>query len=75
MGGSGLAFPQTLARAAAGMQGVETIIPGHDMPGGSRLWTWNQFKEYTEFVQDVVTAAQVGWQAAPTRLRRRERRL
>lgn len=52
-GGSALDYPQTLKKAAAGIRGVESIIPGH-----STVMTWNDFKEYGEFMQDLVTAAQ-----------------
>lgn len=52
-GGSGLEFPKTLMKAAAGVKGVETIIPGH-----SSVMTWNDFKEYGEFVRDLVAAVE-----------------
>lgn len=51
-GGSGTEYPKTLARAAAGIRGVETIITGH-----SPLMTWNDFKDYGEFLQAIVDAA------------------
>jgi cyclase len=50
-GGSGLDYPKTLAKAAAGIKGVETIIPGH-----SSLMTWNDFKEYGDFIRELVGA-------------------
>ena len=50
-GGSGLDYPKTLAKAAAGIKGVETVIPGH-----SSLMTWNDFKEYGDFIRDLVAA-------------------
>lgn len=52
-GGSGLEFPKTLAKVVAGVKGVEQIIPGH-----STVMTWNDFKEYTEFVRDMVAAVE-----------------
>jgi glyoxylase-like metal-dependent hydrolase (beta-lactamase superfamily II) len=52
-GGSGVEYPKTLAKAAAGIKGVETIIPGH-----SAVMTWNDFKEYGEFIRDLVAAAE-----------------
>ncbi len=52
-GGSGLEFPKTLMKAAAGIKGVESVIPGH-----SAVMTWNDFKEYGEFVRDLVAAVQ-----------------
>jgi cyclase len=52
-GGSGLDYPKTLAKAAAGIKGVETVIPGH-----SSLMTWNDFKEYGDFTRDLVAAVE-----------------
>jgi glyoxylase-like metal-dependent hydrolase (beta-lactamase superfamily II) len=52
-GGSGLEYPKTLAKAAAGIEGVETVIPGH-----SSLMTWNDFKEYGDFIRDLVAAVE-----------------
>ncbi len=52
-GGSGLEYPSTLAKAASGIRGVETVIPGH-----SAVTDWNAFKEYGEFMRDVVAAVQ-----------------
>jgi len=52
-GGSGLEYPQTLAKAAAGINGVETVIPGH-----SAVTDWNAFKEYGEFIRDLVAAVE-----------------
>lgn len=50
-GGSGLEYPKTLKKVADGVKGVDTVIPGH-----SAVMTWNDFKEYGEFVRDVVAA-------------------
>jgi cyclase len=52
-GGSPIEYPNTLAKAAAGIQGVDTVIPGH-----SAVTDWNAFKEFGEFVRDMVAAAQ-----------------
>lgn len=52
-GGSGLAYPETVKKAAAGIKGVESVIPGH-----SAVTTWNAFGEYGEFMQALVTAVQ-----------------
>ncbi|MBO0724978.1 MAG: MBL fold metallo-hydrolase [Blastocatellia bacterium] len=52
-GGSGLEYPKTLAKAAAGIKGVETVIPGH-----SAVTDWNAFKEYGEFMREMVAAAE-----------------
>jgi len=52
-GGSGLEYPKTLAKAAAGIKGVETVIPGH-----STVMTWNDFKEYGDFMRELVAAVE-----------------
>lgn len=52
-GGSGLEFPRTLTKAAAGIKGVETVIPGH-----SPVTDWSAFKQYGEFIQAFVAAAE-----------------
>lgn len=52
-GGSGLEYPNTLRKAAAGITGVEQVIPGH-----STVMTWNDFKEYGDFMRELVDAVQ-----------------
>jgi glyoxylase-like metal-dependent hydrolase (beta-lactamase superfamily II) len=52
-GGSGMEYPKTLMKAAAGIRGVEAVIPGH-----SAVTDWNAFKEYGEFVRDLVAAVE-----------------
>ncbi|MBO0859959.1 MAG: MBL fold metallo-hydrolase [Chloracidobacterium sp.] len=52
-GGGGVEYPKTLAKAAAGIKGVETVIPGH-----SAVTDWAAFKEYGEFMRDMVAAAE-----------------
>ena len=52
-GGSGLEFPRTLMKAAAGIKGVEKVIPGH-----SPVTDWSAFKEYGEFLQAFVAAVE-----------------
>ena len=52
-GGSGLQYPETLAKTAAGIQGVDTIIPGHT-PG---FFTWDELEEYAEFHRQFVAMA------------------
>jgi len=52
-GGSGLEYPKSLAKAAAGINGVESVIPGH-----SSLMTWNDFKEYGDFISELVAAVE-----------------
>ena len=54
-GGSGVAYPETLKKAAAGITGVDTVIPGH-----SAVTDWKAFVEYGAFNQaflDAVKAA------------------
>jgi cyclase len=52
-GGSGLEYPRTLMKAAAGIKGVESVIPGH-----SAVAEWAEFKGYGEFLGDFVAAVQ-----------------
>jgi cyclase len=58
-GGSGVAFPETLTKAAATIKGVETVIPGH-----SAVTTWQAFVDYGEFMNGWIgslsTAAKAG---------------
>lgn len=50
-GGSGVAMPETLAKAAAGIKNVDTVITGH-----TPAMTWADFQEYGDFNRDFVTA-------------------
>jgi glyoxylase-like metal-dependent hydrolase (beta-lactamase superfamily II) len=52
-GGSGLEYPKTLMKAAAGIKGVESVIPGH-----APVMTWNDFKEYGDFIRELVAAVE-----------------
>jgi glyoxylase-like metal-dependent hydrolase (beta-lactamase superfamily II) len=58
-GGNALEFTQTLNRAAAGIKGVETVIPGHS----PTLLTWNDFKEYTEYYGEFVNSVRSAMKA------------
>ena len=51
-GGNGVVYPETLAKAAAGITDVDTVIPGH-----SPVTTWAAFVEYGEFMKALVAAA------------------
>jgi glyoxylase-like metal-dependent hydrolase (beta-lactamase superfamily II) len=54
-GGSGVAYPDTVKKAAGAITGVETVIPGH-----SAVTDWSAFAEYGDFHQaflDAVRAA------------------
>jgi glyoxylase-like metal-dependent hydrolase (beta-lactamase superfamily II) len=68
-GGSGVAFPQTLARAVAEIKGVTRVITGHgdttmtrQLTSGSvisanaRTMTWNDVQEYADFNRDFLVA-------------------
>lgn len=50
-GGSGLAYPDTLKKAAAGITGVDTVIPGH-----ADVMPWAKFVEFGEFNAAFVAA-------------------
>jgi cyclase len=52
-GGSGVEYPSTLKKAAAGIRGVESVIPGH-----APVTDWNAFKEYGDFIHDLVAAVE-----------------
>jgi cyclase len=66
-GGSGVAYPETLRKAAAGITGVETVIPGHT----PSTTTWAAFVEFGEFnaaflavVQEAVSSGKTADEAA-----------
>jgi glyoxylase-like metal-dependent hydrolase (beta-lactamase superfamily II) len=60
-GGSGVAYPDTLAKAAAGIKGVETVIPGH-----SAVTTWQGFVDYGEFMKSWVSSVSAAAKAGKT---------
>src|SRR5207247_35936 len=47
-GGSGLLIGDTLAKAAAGIKNVDSIITGH-----STVMTWSDLREYAQFNKDI----------------------
>ena len=62
-GGSGVAYPETLARLAAGIDGVDTVIAGDGaMPpvpgvhGMLQTMTWADVEEYAAFTRDFLAA-------------------
>ena len=55
-GGSGLAFPDTLAKAAAAVKNVDMIIPGH-----GPLMTMKEMEEYAQFNRDFRDATVSGF--------------
>ena len=48
-GGSGVAYPETLKKAADGIKNVDSVIPGH-----SPVMPWSAFVEYGQFMQWAV---------------------
>jgi cyclase len=60
-GGSGVNYPATLAKAAAGIKGVKTVIPGH-----SGVTTWQAFLDYGEFMKTFVSSVQASAKAGKT---------
>lgn len=66
-GGSGIAYPETLARAVDGIEGVTRVIPGHaPPPEGSpvRGWmTWDDVREYAAFMQDLLDDVRASFEA------------
>jgi cyclase len=60
-GGSGVNYPATLAKAAAGIKGVKTVIPGH-----SGVTTWQAFLDYGEFMKSFVSSVQASASAGRT---------
>ena len=60
-GGSGLEYPKSLAAAAKGITGVDTVIPGH-----SAVTTWKAFEEYGQFLEAMVSATEAAMKAGKT---------
>jgi glyoxylase-like metal-dependent hydrolase (beta-lactamase superfamily II) len=50
-GGTALGYPKTVAAVAAGIKGVETVIPGH-----SAVTDWAALQEFSEYMRDLVAA-------------------
>ena len=79
LGGSGVAFPDTLAKAVAGIQGVNRVITGHGPSpttyagrgrreqGTRRAWsgymTWEDLAEYADFNRDFLAAVEDAFRA------------
>jgi glyoxylase-like metal-dependent hydrolase (beta-lactamase superfamily II) len=60
-GGTGIGYPATVKRAAAGIKDVETVIPGH-----SDVTTWAAFAEFGEFNQAFLDAVREAQKAGKT---------
>jgi glyoxylase-like metal-dependent hydrolase (beta-lactamase superfamily II) len=69
-GGSGVAYPDTLASAAAALKGTTTIVTGHTpIPSGSPvrgMTTLRDLQEYAEFTRDFLTAVREAFKAGKT---------
>jgi cyclase len=52
-GGTGVAYPETLKKAAAGITGVDNVIPGH-----ADVMPWAKFVEFGEFNAAFLSAVQ-----------------
>jgi cyclase len=60
-GGSGVAYPATLAKAASSIKNVDTVITGH-----SPLMTFADLKEFADFNKDFLTWAKAELKADKT---------
>ncbi|MGE3888252.1 MAG: MBL fold metallo-hydrolase [Vicinamibacterales bacterium] len=60
-GGTGVGYPATLAKAAAGIKGVDTVIPGH-----AGVTTWQAFVDYGEFMKSFVDAVSAAARSGKT---------
>jgi cyclase len=60
-GGSGVAIPDTLAKAYSSLKDVDTIITGH-----STQMTRNDLKEYADFNREFLEAMQTAMKAGKT---------
>ena len=60
-GGNGVTYPETIAKAAAGIKDVDTVIPGH-----SAVTTFAAFVEFGEFNKAFLTATQDAKKAGKT---------
>ena len=52
-GGSGVQYPQTLAKALAAIKNVDTVVPGH-----SPIMTLKDLQEYQRYTADLLTTVQ-----------------
>ena len=66
-GGSGVAFPETLTRVVAEIEGIDKVVRGHDVhhPGSSiRGWlTWDDLQDYADFNREFLEAVQDAFRA------------
>jgi glyoxylase-like metal-dependent hydrolase (beta-lactamase superfamily II) len=57
-GGSGVAFPQTLSKAIAGIKDVDTVIPGH-----SPVTTFKDLQQFQQYTADLLTETRAAMKA------------
>jgi len=60
-GGSGVQIGETLAKAAAGIKNVDTVIPGH-----TTVMAWADFVEFGDFNRAFLAAVQASIKAGKT---------
>ncbi|MGE0360784.1 MAG: MBL fold metallo-hydrolase [Vicinamibacterales bacterium] len=60
-GGTGVAYPDTIAKVVAGVKNVDTVIPGH-----STVMTWQDLVEFGDFTRAFLTAVQTAKKAGKT---------
>ena len=60
-GGSGVEYPETLAKLHGGVKNVTSIITGH-----STVMTWDDLREFAEFNRDFLNAVREGKKAGKT---------
>ena len=63
-GGSGVSYPDTIAKAASTIKNVKTIIPGH-APKGAQM-TWQDLVDFGEFNRLMLTHAREALQKGQT---------
>jgi cyclase len=61
-GGAGVAYPETLAKAAQGLTGVDTLVNGHT----DAQTTIADLREYAAFMREFVNAARAAKKAGKT---------
>jgi cyclase len=64
-GGHAVQYGDTIAKAAAGIKGVERVIPGH-ITGEGFVQTWQDFVDYGEFNRAMVDHARASMKAGRT---------
>lgn len=62
-GGSGVAYPDTIAKAAAGIRNVDTVINGHITTGPTK---WQDFVDFGEFNRLFLEHARASLKAGKT---------